>query len=158
MTKLPDETDLSIIEALREDGRTPNKAIAKHLDIAESTVAGRIRGLIDRRVMRVTLQRDIYSLGYQFQGFLDVYVAERSVDAVAADASGIDGVLAVAVYMGSPDLVVSFGARDREDLVRVIDRDIARIPGIRRVDSYLALEIRKYESAHGALGDADVAD
>ena len=152
MTKTPDEIDLRIIDVLRGDGRTPNKSIAKLLNVSETTVASRIRSLTERNVMQVTLQRDIYSLGYQFQGFLDVYVMGRNVDLVAADIVPIEGVLAVVIHVGSPDIFVSFAARDRQDLARVVTDDIGKVAGIQRVDSYLALDIRKFESAHVALG------
>ena len=80
MGKSPDKIDMQIIETLRLDGRTPNKSIAKRLSVSETTIASRIRAMTERNVMRVTLQRDIYSLGYEFQGFLDLYVAGRGVD------------------------------------------------------------------------------
>ena len=151
MGKVPDRIDLQIIETLRQDGRTPNKSIAKLLNVSETTIASRIRAMTERNVMRVTLQRDIYSLGYQFQGFLDLYVAGGKVSDVARDVSTIDGVLAVAVYLGSPDILVSFGACDREDLSRIVNRDVAKVPGIERIDSYVALDIRKFESSYVAL-------
>ena len=158
MTKSPDEIDLRIIDTLRRDGRTPNKTIAKLLNVSETTVAARIRTLTDRNVMRVTLQRDIYSLGYQFQGFMDIYVADRSVDEVTKDIVAIEGVLAVAIYLGSPDIFVSFGARDRTDLTRIVQTEIATLPGVQRVDSYVALEIRKFVSEHVALEDSRVSN
>lgn len=152
MGKVPDRIDLQIIETLRQDGRTPNKSIAKLLSVSETTIASRIRAMTERNVMRVTLQRDIYSLGYQFQGFLDLYVFGRGVNEVAEDVGAIDGVLAIAIYLGSPDILVSFGARDREDLSRIINGEVAKVRGIQRVDSYVALEIRKFESSYVALG------
>ena len=158
MPKTPDKVDLQIIETLRLDGRTPNKSIAKRLNVSETTIASRIRSMTERNVMRVTLQRDIYSLGYQFQGFIDVYVDDRTVDDVARDICVIEGVLAVAIYLGSPDILVSFGAHDREDLSRVIDREIAKVAGIRRIDSYVALDIRKFESGYVALGEDRASD
>jgi Lrp/AsnC family transcriptional regulator, regulator for asnA, asnC and gidA len=158
MTKIPDEIDLCIIDALRKDGRTPNKSIAKVLNVSETTVASRIRSLTERNVMQVALQRDIYSLGYQFQGFLDVYVTCRNVDLVAADIVPISGVLAVAIYLGRPDILVSFAARDRDDLARIVTDEIGKVAGIQRVDSYVALEIRKFEAAHVALGENRVAN
>ncbi len=153
MAKTPDEIDLQIIDTLRVDGRTSNKSISKRLGISETTVASRIRAMTERNIMRVTLQRDIHSLGYQFQGFLDLYVFGRSVDDVASEVALIEGVLVVALYLGSPDIVVTIGARDREDLVRIVNQKIASIPGIQRVDSYIALEIGKYESVYAALGE-----
>lgn len=158
MPKSPDKIDMQIIETLRLDGRTPNKSIAKHLNVSETTIASRIRAMTERNVMRVTLQRDIYSLGYEFQGFLDLYVSGRSVDEVAREVCDIEGVLAVAIYLGSPDILVSFGARGREDLSRIIDRDVAKIRGVQHVDSYVALEIRKMQSSYVALGESRAAD
>ncbi len=151
MGKVPDRIDLQIIDTLRQDGRTPNKSIAKLLNVSETTIASRIRAMTERNVMRVTLQRDIYSLGYQFQGFLDLYVEGRSVNDVAAEVGTIDGVLATAIYLGSPDILVSFGARDREDLSRLINGEVAKVAGIARVDSYVALDIRKFVSGYVAL-------
>ncbi len=151
MGKVPDRIDLQIIETLRQDGRTPNKSIAKLLNVSETTIASRIRAMTESNVMRVTLQRDFYSLGYQFQGFLDLYVAGRSVGDVARDVGVIDGVLATAVYLGSPDILVSFGARDREDLSRIINKEVAKVSGIEHMDSYVALDIRKFESSYVAL-------
>jgi DNA-binding Lrp family transcriptional regulator len=127
--------------------------LARRLNISETTVASRIRSLIERNVMRVTVQRDIYSLGYQFQGFADLYVFGRNVDDVAEDVGQIDGVLSVSLYLGSPDIFVAFGARDREDLMRIVDEEIGKLPGVQKVDSYVALDIQKYQSGYAALGE-----
>jgi DNA-binding Lrp family transcriptional regulator len=153
VTKAPDRIDRQIIETLRRDGRTPNKTLAKRLNVSETTVASRIRSLVERNVMRVTLQRDIYSLGFQFQGFLDIYVFGRNVDDVAEDVGQIEGVLSVALYLGSPDIMVVFGARDRGDIARIVNDEMSKLPGVQRVDSYIALDIRKYQSGYAALGE-----
>jgi DNA-binding Lrp family transcriptional regulator len=152
LEKAPDKIDRQIVAALRLDGRTPNKTLAKRLNVSETTVAARIRSLIERNVMRVTVQRDIYALGYQFHGFADLYVFGRNVDDVADDASRIDGVLSVSLHLGSPDIMVGFGARDRRDLTRVLNDELSNLPGVQRLDSYVALQIRKYESGYAALG------
>jgi Lrp/AsnC family transcriptional regulator, regulator for asnA, asnC and gidA len=151
--KTPDKIDRLIMAALHADGRTPNKTLAKRLGVSETTIAARIRSLIDRNVMRVTVQRDIYSLGYQFHGFADLYVFGRNVDDVADDASGIEGVLSVSLHLGSPDIMVGFGARDRADLARILNDELSNLPGVQRLDSYIALEIRKYQSGYAALGE-----
>jgi len=151
--KAPDRIDRLIITALRADGRTPNKTLAKRLNVSETTIAARIRSLIERDVMRVTVQRDIYALGYQFHGFADLYVFGRNVDDVADDASRIDGILSVSLHLGSPDIMVGFGARDRGDLARILNDDLSGLPGVQRLDSYVALDIRKYESGYAALGE-----
>ena len=62
VTKVVDEIDLKIIEALREDGRTPNKTLAMQLGVSETTIASRIRGLRERKIMLVTLQPGAYTV------------------------------------------------------------------------------------------------
>lgn len=150
MTKVVDEIDLKIIEALRADGRTPNKTLAIELGVSETTIASRIRGLRERKVMLVTLQRDIFAQGYEFQCIAEVYVANRKVDAVAADLCKLD-LSSVALTLGSPEITVVFSARDRADMMRVIGEQIAQVRGVERVETHVVLDVRKYESSYGDL-------
>jgi DNA-binding Lrp family transcriptional regulator len=150
VTKVVDEIDLKIIEALRADGRTPNKTLAIELGVSETTIASRIRGLRERKVMLVTLQRDIFAQGYEFQCIAEVYVANRKVDAVAADLCKLD-LSSVALTLGSPEITVVFSARDRADMMRVIGEQIAQVRGVERVETHVVLDVRKYESSYGDL-------
>ena len=77
----------------------------------------------------------------------------RNVDDVAEDVGQIEGVLSVSLYLGSPDIMVTFGARDRQDMSRIVNQEMSKLPGVQRVDSYVALEIRKYQSDYAALED-----
>ena len=149
--KTIDELDRKIIELLREDGRAPNKLLAAKLGVSETTIAIRIRSLRERKVMLVTLQRDFYSQGFDLQCLGDVFVAGRPVDAVARDLAELPNVTIVTMNLGSPEIVITFNARDRGDVVRIIDEELARVEGIDRIETYVALDIRKYESWFGNL-------
>jgi len=146
-----DDIDLSIIDALRADGRVSNKLLAAQLGISETTVASRIRGLRKRRVMLVTLQRDMFSQGYELQCFADVFVARRKVVSVATDLAKLDAIMSVSLTLGSPEIVLVFHARDRHDMLDVLDRQIAPIKGVVRIEMHIALDIRKYESHYADL-------
>jgi DNA-binding Lrp family transcriptional regulator len=150
-----DQIDLALIEALREDGRRPNKALAHKLGIAETTVASRIRQLREDKVMLVTLRRDLYSKGYDLQCFADVSVSGRSVQAVAEDLAKIGPVSSVSLMLGTPELVVVFNAVDREDLLRVLEEEIARIEGVARLELHTAVDIRKYQTGYANLDHLD---
>lgn len=152
MPRQLDDTDRAIIHLLTQDSRIPNKQLASRLDVSETTIAGRIRGLIDDNVMRVTLQRDFYSVGYEFQGHADIYVFGRNVDDVAVDLGRLVDVQAVALQLGSPDILVSFGARSREHLATLLNEQIARVVGIKRIEVHLVTQIAKYESGYALLG------
>jgi DNA-binding Lrp family transcriptional regulator len=146
-----DDLDRRIIALLRQDGRMPNSEIAVQLGVAESTVAVRIRSLRERKVMLVTLQRDFYSQGFDLQCLGDVYVEGRDVEAVARDFAALANVTIVTLNFGSPEIFIAFNARDRGDVVRIADEQLGSVRGVARIETYVALDIRKYESWFGNL-------
>ena len=146
-----DDLDRGIIALLRQDGRMPNSEIAAKLGASETTIAGRIRSLRERRVMFVTLQRDFYSQGFDLQCLGDVYVEGRDVEAVAGDLAALPNVTIVTLNIGSPEIFIAFNARDRSDVVTITNEQLARVRGIDRIETSIALDIRKYESWFGNL-------
>lgn len=146
-----DDLDRKIIGLLREDARTPNKHLAVKLGVAETTVAIRIRSLRKRKIMLVTLQRDFYSRGFDLQCLGDVYICGREVEAVARDLAALPSVTIVTMNFGSPEIFIAFNAQDRGDVVKITDGQLARVKGIARIETYISLEIRKYEAWFGNL-------
>lgn len=141
-----DEHDWKIIEILREDGRTTNKEIARQLDLSEANVAARIKWLRVHKVMVVTLQRDLYSQGFEFQCAVDVHVKGRKAMAVARDLARIDEVTAVSLLIGKPDIILVCNATDRSNMLDVIHNKIALVKGVFEIAVHTALDIHKYES------------
>ena len=129
----------------------PNSEIAAKLGASETTIAGRIRSLRERRVMFVTLQRDFYSQGFDLQCLGDVYVEGRDVEAVAGDLAALPNVTIVTLNIGSPEIFIAFNARDRSDVVTIANEQLARVRGVDRIETSIALDIRKYESWFGNL-------
>ena len=146
-----DALDRRIIELLREDGRVPNSFLAAKLGVSETTIAIRIRALRERKVMLVTLQRDFYSQGFDLQCLGDVYVVGREIEAVAREFAALPNVTIVTMNFGSPEIVITFNARDRRDVVSIVDEQLATVRGVDRIETYIALDIRKYESWFGNL-------
>jgi DNA-binding Lrp family transcriptional regulator len=146
-----DRIDLALIEALREDGRLPNKALAQKLGIAEATVASRIRQLREERVMVVALRRDLFSKGYDLQCFADIQVTGRRVEDVARELAAFGSVSSVSLMLGTPEILVVFNAVDRLDLLRVLEQQIAQVEGVARVELHTAVDIRKYKVGYATL-------
>lgn len=146
-----DDLDRKIIGLLRQDGRAPNSDIAAKLGVSETTIAIRIRSLRERKIMLVALQRDFYSQGFDLQCFGDVYVAGREVEVIARDFAALPNVTIVTMNIGSPEIFITFNARDRADVVKITDEQLARVRGVDRIETYVALDIRKYESWFGNL-------
>ena len=145
-----DGTDTNIVGVLRTNPRITNKDIAEHLDIAESTVAQRIRGMAERNVMRVVAQKHVFSDGFAHVVFLFVNTAGRTVQHVGADISEIDGVFGVSQGIGNPDLFVSARATSMDDAQR-ISAQAAHIGGVATVETIPCFRIHKMVSTFGDL-------
>ena len=146
-----DDIDRALIEHLRTDGRMPNKRLAKHLSISEATVANRIRRLRDESVLHVLLRRDLYSKGFDLQCFAEVSVVGRSVERVASDLVEIERATSVNLLLGTPEIMLVFNAVDREDLLGVLENEIAAVEGVARVELHTAIDIRKYKTGYARL-------
>lgn len=146
-----DDLDHAIIAELRIDGRTPNKTLAEKFKVSETTIASRIRALTDNKVMRVMALRDVRALGYDFLGFADIHIHDRSADQVARQLAAIEEVMSVSRMLGDPELICQITARDRRHFLSVIETKIGRIAGIARIGTHLALEVAKYRVDHGNL-------
>jgi Lrp/AsnC family transcriptional regulator for asnA, asnC and gidA len=148
-----DQIDRDLIDALRGDGRKTNKALARKLGIAESTVALRIRQLHNDRVMLVTLRRDLFSKGYDLQCHVDVSVKGRDIEAVAHDLGALECTSAVNIMLGSPEVYLTVRAVDRADLQRILAKEIAPIRGVSKIEVHVAVSIRKYQHGYAHLTD-----
>src|SRR5258708_39259532 len=97
-----DQIDGKLISALYREPQSSNKRLAKLLGISEATVANRIESLIQDRVMRVTVQRDIRTAGYGVVGLVDIYVTGDSVSALAQSLGKIDQAISVSIMADDP--------------------------------------------------------
>jgi DNA-binding Lrp family transcriptional regulator len=133
VVSLPDALDLQIIEALRADPLTTNKAMAQSFGVAEPTIAARIRSMAERGVMRVTVQRDLTALGFPVFAFLDVYSDGRPAADIASDLVEIEEATSVVTSLGGPEILVNLYAKTQTDLQSLMVRPFSSKNGNRRV-------------------------
>jgi Lrp/AsnC family transcriptional regulator for asnA, asnC and gidA len=146
-----DTLEEGIIALLRRDPRVANREMAEALGVSEATIASRIRSLAERKLVRVTAQEDIRAMGFDLLVLLDVFVAGRPAEEVAADLAAFEQVGSVSITMTSPEIIVQLLARDRADLMRVLEEEIAAVPGVSAVESLVVLSTVKFQSDYGEL-------
>ncbi len=152
-TRIPDATNLKIIELLRADPQVTNKAIALRIDVSETTVAHRIRAMSEDRVMRVVAQRDIFSDRYSLLCFVYIDTSGRSIQKIAQDIAKFEEVTSVSHGIGSPELFVNVRAADRKHLDFLIGEQIGGVKGVARLRSEVCLRIIKYIPGFGDLSE-----
>jgi Lrp/AsnC family transcriptional regulator, regulator for asnA, asnC and gidA len=138
-----DQVDEAIIELLRADGRMPYRAIAREIGVTESTVRTRVRRLEESNTMRVVAVTDIEAAGYGMLLAIGVQVESRSPEAVARDLASIPEVFSVNVVVGAQDIEILVVARDQAAMDELIHRQLAAMPGVRRLTPALALDVLK---------------
>ncbi len=155
-SKLFDELDLQIIDALAEDGRRPFTTVARDLGIAEATVRARVARLQRLGAIRFVTDTSPHQLGLQF-AYLGVRIqgldVRRAIDAIC--------LIPEAVYViecsGGYDVLVEVVAKDADDLLRLMQEEIRKIPGVSQVDSFVGLRIAKGTFRYTELGRAGEA-
>lgn len=149
----PDEVDKDIIAALRENPRISNKGISSQLEIAESTVAQRIRTMAERGVMKVIAQKHVFSDGYTMMCFLLINTSQRTVQEVCADIAEFADVSSAAQVLGNPDIFVTLRAKSISDAHKLAGR-IGKIDGVDTIEICPAIHVHKYESNLGTVLEA----
>jgi Lrp/AsnC family transcriptional regulator for asnA, asnC and gidA len=138
-----DDTDHAIIALLRGDGRMSYRAIAREVGVTEATVRGRVRRLEESDTMRVVAVTDIEAAGFGMLLAIGVQVEHRAPEAVARDLAEIPEVFSVNVVVGTHDVEMLVVAEDQDALDDLIGRQLAGIPGVRRLTPALALDVLK---------------
>jgi Lrp/AsnC family transcriptional regulator for asnA, asnC and gidA len=138
-----DETDQRIIALLREDGRMPFRALARELDVTETTVRARVRRLEEANAMRVVAVTDIQAAGFDMLLAVGVQVEDRSPLDVARDLAAFDEVFSVNVVIGTHDVEILVVAEDQAALADLLGSRLAGVPGVRRLTPSLAVDVIK---------------
>jgi DNA-binding Lrp family transcriptional regulator len=146
-----DELDAHIIDELTRDVERSNKYLANKFHVSESTIANRIRLMRQRGVMHVTAQRDLYSLGYMFLGFAEIFIHTKNFGHVTSEITKIKDVISVSGIVGNPQIVIQFNSRDRRDTIRILHDEIGSIRGVVEIRSHLTLRVVKFEPDFGGL-------
>jgi Lrp/AsnC family transcriptional regulator, leucine-responsive regulatory protein len=128
-----DQTDLEIIELLRQDARRTIADVAERVALSAPAVKRRVDRLERERVITgYTVLVDHALLGRPLQAFTELrFAGNLPVDQIAGIAEGIPEVQTIFTTAGDPDALAWIRVRDVEDLKRVIDllRRSGRVTG-----------------------------
>ncbi len=128
-----DVIDRKIVSLLIEDGRISSAEITRRIGhVSERAVRYRIERLIRTGVIRVSAIVNPQAVGFQVTGDVLVDVAPGRLQDVAVQMVEFPTVSYVAGSVGEGDLSVQVYARDTEELLRVVNEVIGKVPGVTR--------------------------
>ncbi len=138
-----DALDRDVLLALQADGRMSNLALARSLGLSPSAMLGRVRRLERSGAIRgYRALLDPAALGISVRAFVFAQLREHSEDSIKAFEEGIrqvPGVRACYHVTGQFDMVVELALRDLDHLSQLIRVDLARIPGVMKLETMLVM-------------------
>lgn len=141
-----DETDVALLAVLTREADITNKALARRLNLAESTCAHRVRALRERGIIRDTrIRLDQASVGYPLQAIIKVRLANHTGPTVTAlfDAlASVPRVLQVFHVAGVDDFLVHVAVEDATALRDIVLEHITVHPVVRGTETQLVFELR----------------
>lgn len=138
-----DELDHRLIAALRVNGRAPLRPLAAELGVSEATLRNRYARLVEANVLQVTAVTNPMALGYDAVAMLGLSVTGPP-EAIADELSRWEEAVYVVVVAGRFDLLVEIVARDRRDLLALMNR-VRSLDGVTGSETFLYLDLRKYD-------------
>jgi Lrp/AsnC family transcriptional regulator for asnA, asnC and gidA len=137
-----DDIDRRIIGQLQVDGRKPYTQMAPVVGLSEAAVRQRVQRLIDSGVMQIVAVTDPKLLGFSRQAMIGLQV-EGDALVVADRVAALREVEYVVLTAGAVDLLVEVAVEDDESLLRLLNDQIRKIPGVRATETYMYLRIHK---------------
>ena len=135
-----DDLDRVLIEYLLQDGKMTNRELAAHIGISESAVSIRLRKLAANGAIIFTALIDWEVAGFEWFVIARIKTQARSPRDVAEDVSRLEQCEAVAVTLGTHDVLAYFLVKDRAELRQLTNDDLPAISGISEMSVDLATE------------------
>lgn len=140
-----DPTDRRILALLAVDARISNARLAQAVGIAPSTCLTRVRGLLDRGVIRsFRAEIDPAALGRPLQAMIAVRLSVHSreqIESFTAYVRALPGVLSMFHMTGEDDYLLRVAAADPHDLREFVVEHLASHPSVAHAETNLIYEV-----------------
>jgi Lrp/AsnC family transcriptional regulator, regulator for asnA, asnC and gidA len=133
-----DAIDRQIVALLLEDGRATAAEITRRIGhVSERAVRYRIERLMRWGVIRVSAVVNPQAVGFPVMADVLIEVAPGQLQNVAAQVVEFENVSYVAGSVGEGDLSIQVYARDTQELMRLVEEVIGKVPGVTRTKTVM---------------------
>lgn len=141
-----DDLDRRLIAELSRDARQTSAELSRKLGVSDTTVRRRILRLQRDGTIISTVIPDAAKLGYSIVALIALQVELGSIDQIAQSLVGHPNIRYVADCTGSHDMLIGAWFHSPHELSRFVKDHLAQMPGIRRSETFLILEVKKNEA------------
>ena len=143
MTSELDATDRRILAALQKDARITNAVLSETVNLSPSACHRRVQRLEDEGFIAAYVALlNPRKMGRPTTVFVEITLqsqAEDLLDAFEREVARVPDILECHLMAGTADYLIKIMATDTEDFARIHRRYLARLPGVRQMQSSFAL-------------------
>jgi Lrp/AsnC family transcriptional regulator for asnA, asnC and gidA len=140
-----DALDRRIVDLLTVDARVSNRQIAAQLGVTEGTIRGRINRLEEGGAIRLTAVTNVAFAGSPRVVLIGIRAQHGELRAVSQKIAAMTEIRCVIIMLGRYD-ILAIGLFDAlEDIVEVANNRILALPGVRHVETSIAVKTLKYD-------------
>ena len=140
-----DELDHRLIAELAKDARQSSVELSRKLGVSQTTVRRRIQHLQEHGIITFAAIPDPVKLGYSIIAIIALEVDLGSIDAVSASLAICPNVRYVSLCTGNHDIFIGAWFHSSGELMQFVKDHLAKIPGIRKSETFVILDVRKDE-------------
>ncbi len=141
---LPIMVDLEthIINILKTNARTSNAEMARLIGVSEATIRRRLNRMLEDRSVEITVTSNPAMMGNHVDIVMALQVDQSETTFIANKIHSLPWVNNIYTTLGSIDIFVIASISSIEALPEYVRDDIAQIPGVNRVETFLATNIK----------------
>ncbi len=140
-----DELDHRIIGVLSKDARVSNRRIAALLGVTEGTIRSRIKRLERDNLIRLTAVTNVASVGSPKVVLIWIQAAHSEVKQLCKQMAAMPEIRSVIMMLGRCDILAVGLFTSLEDVIAVANNRILALPGVRHVETSIAVKTLKYD-------------
>lgn len=143
MDPILDQTDRTILQALKEDGRMPFTEIARRLGASPNMVRQRVQRLIEAGVLQIVAVTNPTRIGYHTMALIGVKADGNRLQEIAQEIAAFDEVIYLTITSSQYNLLVEVICVDNSDLLRFLTEKLYSVDGVRDTETFIYLDIVK---------------
>lgn len=140
-----DELDHRIIALLTRDARVSNRQIAIQLGVTEGTIRGRVKRLEQANCIRMTAVTNVAFTGAPKVVLIGIQASHGALKTLSQQVAAMPEIRCVIVMLGRYDILAIGLFTALEDVVDVANNRILALPGVRHVETSIAVKTLKYD-------------
>jgi Lrp/AsnC family transcriptional regulator for asnA, asnC and gidA len=138
-----DDIDKQIIHLLGQDARYSSDYLAKQVKLSSASVRRRVRKLLKSKILRFVGVVDPVELGIPILAVIALDIDHAETESIIESIAQLSEIRFVSTILGRYDIIAIGRFRSNEHLSEVINKNISLLKGVRNVETFLSLNVKK---------------